>query len=135
MREYNERNEQMKIRKIKNNLLFLILPLVFVAIFMAILFSVFQSSEIQKQQAQAEQIILSYIKTKGLEISPGTEAYANLMKGILLGEHPDLTEINTPFVKNTTEQHYIIEYAAKHMKPGNPKYYPEPGLEEAPPIP
>ena len=118
----------------KSKKLIYILLLVFVG-GVAILIAILQKSVFQKPQTQAEQlaeqIILSYIEAKGLDIQPGTEEYAQLMKGILLGEHPDLTGEDSKFIKSDVERDYVIDYAASHINAGNEKNYREPDVEEA----
>ncbi len=66
-----------------------------------------------------------------MDIQPGTEEYRLLMRGILLGEHPDLTGENSVFIRNEAERDYIIDYAARHMDLGNQGDYNELDLEEA----
>jgi len=70
-------------------------------------------------EQRSEQIILAYIKEKNLNINLGTEEFMKMMKGILLGEYPDLTGENSPFVKTASDRDNVIEYAATHMKGGN----------------
>jgi len=65
--------------------------------------------------ADAEKMIISYIEAKGLNIEPGTEEYTALMKGILLGEHPELTGENSTFASSAAERNQILSYAATHM--------------------
>jgi hypothetical protein len=102
----------------KSKKLIYILLLVIVGVG-AVLFVVLRRGVHPTNQTQAEQIaeqiILSYIEAKGLDIHPGTEEYANLMKGILLGEHPDLTGKDSIFVTSDIERDYVIDYAAVHM--------------------
>jgi hypothetical protein len=70
---------------------------------------------------QAKQIISDFIRSKKLDIQPNTEEYSRLMKGILLGEYPELTGRNSAFVKNQEEIDLIIGFAAKQInyKGGN----------------
>ena len=70
-------------------------------------------------QQRGEQIILAYIKEKNLNINLGTEEFMKMMKGILLGDYPDLTGENSPFVKTISDRDNVIEYAATHLKGGN----------------
>lgn len=84
-----------------------------------------------QSEQRAEQIILEYIEAKELDIQPGTKEYRMLMKGILLGEHPDLTGANSVFIRNEAERGYIIEYAARYADLGNQRDYNELDLEEA----
>jgi hypothetical protein len=107
----------------------------------ATLFVVVQRGVPPTKQTQAEQIaeqiILSYIEAKGLDIHPGTEEYASLMKGILLGEHPDLTGEDSIFVTSEIERDYVIDYAAAHMNLEAEKYiggFEEPDIKEVEPI-
>jgi hypothetical protein len=62
---------------------------------------------------QSEKIILAFIEAKGLDVQPHTEAYTRLMKGILLGEYPELTNENSTFVSKETDRKYLIDYAAQ----------------------
>ncbi len=57
----------------------------------------------QDGETPAEQIVLAYIKARGLNIQPATEEYSKLMKGILLGEQPDLTGEDSVFIESETE--------------------------------
>ena len=70
-----------------------------------------------QEDIQAERIILSYIEAKGLDIRPGTEEYSRLMRGILLGEVPELTGEESVFVHSPEEKSRIIGYAARNFKP------------------
>jgi hypothetical protein len=97
----------------------------------AILLLVTQRTRKTQTEERAEQIILEYIEAKGLDIQPGTEEYRLLMKGILLGEHPDLTGENSVYTRNEAERDYIIDYAARHVDLGNQADYNELDLEEA----
>lgn len=96
-----------------------------------ILLLVTQRTHKTQSEQRAEQIILEYIEAKGLDIQPGTEEYRLLMKGILLGEHPDLTGENSVFTRNEAERDYIIDYAARHADLGNQGACNELDLEEA----
>jgi hypothetical protein len=60
----------------------------------------------------AEQTILAYIKAKGLDIHLCTDKYNSLLKGIMLGDVPELTRAPSAFIKNDTEGQYIMEYAS-----------------------
>jgi hypothetical protein len=63
----------------------------------------------------AEQIILAYIEAQGLDIHPCTDRYNTFLKGIMLGDPPELLKPPSDFVKNDTETQYIMEYAAKNF--------------------
>lgn len=69
----------------------------------------------RNEQTRAEQIILAYIKAQKFDIQPATEEYGRLMKGILLGEHPNLTSEESAFIENKTEWNDVMDYAAQHM--------------------
>ncbi len=102
----------------------------FIAIMPLLVQSVFAQ---ENKKIWAEQIILSYIEAKGLDIHPSTEEYANLMKGILLGEHPDLTGKDSIFVTSDLERDYVIDYAAALMNLEAEKYlggFEEPDVKE-----
>jgi len=122
----------MKGTKIRNILILFIIGLA------AILLVLFLKNRQQlpvttEEDKRAEQIILSYIEAKGLNIEPGTEEYTALMKGILLGEHPELTGENSVFVTSDEERDLILNYAAAHM--GNEDDYSEPDVNEVAPTP
>lgn len=104
--------------------------LVFVGVVIVLLLVMQKMHKTQSEQ-RAEQIILGYIEAKGLNIQRGTEEYTQLMKGILLGEHPDLTGENSRFIRDEIERDYIIDYAARHLDLRNRKNYKEPDVEEA----
>lgn len=84
----------------------------------------------QDGETPAEQIILAYIKARGLNIQPATEEYTELMKGILLGEHPDLTGEDSVFIESETEWNDVIDYAARHIA-SSIMAVAEPVVEEA----
>lgn len=71
----------------------------------------------QEEQNTIEQIILSYIRIKNLNITPHTLEYSNLMKGILLSEYPDLSYGNSVFVNSEEIRNAIFVYAWEHMTP------------------
>ncbi|MEN4013135.1 MAG: hypothetical protein ROW48_13950 [Bellilinea sp.] len=100
----------MKGKKIRN---ILILFLIGIAALLLVLFlkNGQQLPVTTEEDRRAEQIILSYIETKGLNIEPGTEEYATLMKGILLGEHPELTSKNSTLIMSDIERNQILSYA------------------------
>lgn len=85
------------------------------------------------EEQRAEEIILAYIAEKGLNIRPGTEKYAQFMKGILLGEHPDLTGKDSVFIESPEELDYIINYATQHMNLRQFRKYKEPEAQEVQP--
>ncbi len=118
----------MKTKK----LIYILLPVVVIGISVILLLVPQKMRKTQSEQ-RAEQIILEYIEVKGLDIHPGTEQYAMLMKGILLGEHPDLTGENSPFIQNEAERDCIFDYAARHLGLGNRGNYNEQESKEAKP--
>lgn len=73
----------------------------------------------QGGETPAEQIILAYIKARGLNIQPATEEYERLMRGILLGEHPGLTGRDSVFIENRAEWNDVIAYAAQYVAIGS----------------
>jgi hypothetical protein len=102
----------------KGKKLIYILPLVFVGVGL-LLFVLWQFNFNQNQlspaEQHAEQIILAYIDARQLNIQLGTLEYKRMMKGILLGEYPDLTGKNSTFVESAVERDAILDYAATHM--------------------
>lgn len=67
------------------------------------------------EEKWAEQTILTYIETKGLDIHPCTDKYNSLLKGIMLGDVPELTKPPSAYIKNDVEGQYILEYASKNF--------------------
>lgn len=67
------------------------------------------------EEKWARQTIHAYIKAKGLDIHLCTDKYNSLLKGILLGDVPELTRPPSAFIKNDTEGQYIMEYASKNL--------------------
>jgi len=86
--------------------------------------------------ARAKQIILTYIKANRLNIYPGTNEYNIFLKGILLGDPIELTTPPSAYVKNSTEEQYIMEYAAQNYRSQQELLFPniieEPSFEVAP---
>lgn len=64
---------------------------------------------------KAKQIIATFVQSKNLDIQPNTDEYSRLMKGILLGEYPELTGKDSAFVKSQEDIDLIINYAAKQI--------------------
>ncbi len=77
--------------------------------------SLFTNSALAQQVGdnQSERIILTFIEAKSLDIQPDTEAYTRLMKGILLGEYPELTDTNSTFAPTALDRKYLIDHAAR----------------------
>lgn len=93
--------------------------LVLIAGIIVLLFLIVLNNRQSKEKdRRAEQIILSYIEAKGLSIKPGTEEYQQFMKGILLGEHPELTSEKSTFVTNDEDRNCILNYAAARVSAG-----------------
>lgn len=66
-----------------------------------------------EQEIKAEKIIFSYIREHNLNIELGSKEYYQLMKGILLGEHPELTSKDSAFISNEEDRNVILDYAAR----------------------
>ena len=49
-----------------------------------------------------------------MHIEPGTDEYKILMRRILWGEYPELTDESSTFVDNQEEINDILDYAWKH---------------------
>ena len=87
-------------------------------ILMIVLIAAFslQSGPIKENKTfQPENIIFSYIESKGLNISPNSIEFERMMKGILLGEYPDLTAKTSSYISSPVELDEVIDYAATHM--------------------
>ena len=68
------------------------------------------------EERWAEQTILNYIELKELNIVYCTTRYNALLKGILLGDIPELTQPPSVFIKNDAEGQHIIKYAAQNFR-------------------
>jgi hypothetical protein len=105
----------------KNKKLFYIFLLILVGC-AVILFAVLQRNTplrciLQRKtpdQLWAEKTILAYIDAKGLDIPFCSARYNIFLRGILLGDAPELTKAPSPFVNNDAEVQHIIEYAAQN---------------------
>lgn len=67
------------------------------------------------EDQRAERIILTYLVEKGIQARPGTKAYSRLMKGLLLGEYPELTDVSLGYLDNPEDQDIILNYAVRNM--------------------
>jgi len=105
----------MSTKPNKKILLILFIAGIIISILSIILISKDQNQKSQADQ-QAERTIFAYIDAKGLDIKPGTAAYGQLMKAILLGEHPELTSEGSQFATTSIDREIIISYAAKQIK-------------------
>lgn len=63
------------------------------------------------EEKRAEKIIQAYIDSKGLIINPNGGDYKRLMREIIWGEHPDLTNIDSSFLAKPEELEYVVNYA------------------------
>ena len=66
-----------------------------------------------EEELLAEQIIHSYIESQGLSIRQGTDDYRILMRKIIWGEVPELTEIGAGYINSQEELEYVVSYAWK----------------------
>ena len=84
------------------------------------------------EELLAEKIINSYIESKGLNIRQGTDEYKILIRKIIWGEVPELTEIGAGYINSQEEQEYVVSYAwaFSGYKEAYGNYY-EPDREEA----
>lgn len=67
------------------------------------------------EDQRAERIILSYLVEKGIHARPGTRAYSQFMKGILLGEYPELTDLSFGYLENSKDVDFILDFAVRNM--------------------
>ena len=67
-----------------------------------------------KHERQAKQIIHTFMEAEGMNIQPNTEEYTILMRRIVWGEYPELTELDSGFIENQTELGYVLDYAWKY---------------------
>lgn len=98
-----------------------------------VLISTFNRKQIEfktERDVLAEKIILTYIKEKQLNIRVGSAQYTQLIKGILLGEHLELINIPSKYVKTQDEKNMILDYAAKYMGLLNQNNQDEPEILE-----
>ena len=84
------------------------------------------------QVRPARQIIRDFLRAKGLTALPGTRAYGQLMKGILLGGYPELTGPQPTLVRNQAELNSFLEYAGQHMQDGTWRFWGQPLEPEIP---
>lgn len=91
-----------------------------------------QEPKLTPDEIKAEKIILSYIEAKNLEIETATEGYSFFMKGILLGEYPELTGENPIYGNDPKLREAIISYTGKHL---DKKYKQPEGAAEPKPVP
>ncbi len=84
----------------------------------------------------AEKTILTYIEVKELNIHLCSVKYNTFLRGILLGDVPDLTKAPSVFVKNDMEAQYIMEYAAQNYRSQQESLFPtiteDPNFEAIP---
>jgi hypothetical protein len=80
----------------------------------------------------AWQIVQRFMQANGLNALPGTRAYGQLMKGILLGEYPELTGPQPTLVHNQAELDSVLAYAGQHMQDGIWHLWPQPTEPDIP---
>ncbi len=87
-----------------------------------VLFAVWQEDRLAclfspktSEERWAEQTIRAYIDTTQLEIAYCSVRYNTFLKGILLGDVPELTNPPSAFIKNGAESQIILEYAAQNF--------------------
>ena len=84
------------------------------------------------QVRYARQIIQDFLLAKGISARPGTRAYGVLMKGILLGEYPELTGPQPRLVRNQAELDSVLAYAGQHMQDGTWRFWEQPREPDIP---
>lgn len=89
----------------------------------AIIFAVWQEDRLicifspkTPEERWAEQTIRAYIDTAQLDITYCSAHYNAFLKGILLGDIPELTNPPSAFIKNGAESQIILEYAAQNFR-------------------
>jgi hypothetical protein len=89
----------------------------------AILFAIWQEDRLicifspkTPEERWAEQTILAYIDTTHRDITYCSVRYNYFLKGILLGEVPELINPPSTFIKNGAESQIILEYAAQNFR-------------------
>jgi hypothetical protein len=80
------------------------------------------------QVRPAGQIIQALFRLKGISARPGTRAYGDLMKGIMLGGYPELTSL----FHNYAEMVSVYEYAGQHMQDGIWRFWEQPSEPDIP---
>lgn len=108
------------------------LLLVMLIIF-GLIFSPLAVVQAQKEPS-GKQIIDSFIKAKGMDIQLGTDEYKRTMKGILLGEYPELTGKGSSFIRSTEELGLVLAYAGEHSGYNELGEYRELDVQEAQPV-
>ena len=125
---------------IKANAIKLIGAAGLVLLFLAVIF--YLATKPTKQELLAEQIIHSYMTTKGMNIQPQTDEFKLFMRSIIWGEQPELTEIGAGFVNNQEELDYVLSYAwefsgykelySKYREPDTNEAKPQPSATPFP---
>lgn len=84
------------------------------------------------QELLAEQIIHMYLEEEGMNIKPRTDEYKSIMRGILLGDIPELTVVGRNYISSQEELDCVLNYAWEHS--GHKELYggyEEPDIKEA----
>mgnify|MGYP001230607799 CR=1 FL=1 len=88
------------------------------------------------EEIWAEKTILAYFEATELDIHLCSVKYNIFLRGILLGDVPELTKAPSVFVKNDMEVQYIMEYAAQNYLSQQELLFPaiieEPNFEAMP---
>jgi hypothetical protein len=77
-----------------------------------------------QEEKWAEKTILAYIEAKELNFQFCSTEYNTFLRGILLGDAPELTKAPSIFVKNKVEAQYIMEYAAQNYHSPQESLFP-----------
>jgi hypothetical protein len=80
------------------------------------------------QVRPAGQIIQELFRLKGISARPGTRAYGDLMRGIMLGGYPELTGL----FHNYAEMERVYDYAGQHLWDGIWRFWEQPNEPEIP---
>lgn len=75
---------------------------------------IFVQSMNNQNQVSGEEIIQTYLESIQIDIQPNTDEYRLLMRGILLGEYPELTGNNSVFISNQTDLSLVLNYASEN---------------------
>ncbi|MCA9938586.1 MAG: amidase domain-containing protein [Anaerolineales bacterium] len=102
--------------------------------FFLVVFGVIWLTRINPQVSgatKAEQIISAFVTDNQLGVEKNTPEYLEFMKGILLGDYPELTGENSEYIHGQKELDLILEYATGEMSTLFKDYPVEPGIQEA----
>lgn len=73
--------------------------------------------QIVENKTEAEEIIDAFVEDNNINVVKNSESYINFIRGILLGDYPELTGEDSNYIHGQEDLDMLLEYATSQMEP------------------